>query len=403
MRILYITQFFDSTRGGGEVLFYSIAKQLSEKGHKVFVIRHRLHGESRYERLPHNLKVYAVNPSLEYKGGLPSTINQNLSYILNVVRLGLKIIKKENIDIIHANNYAPVFAGVILSRLTGRPIIITIHDVAFTNGLVFWKQWVEQFDAHPFLSLISYVGELLTLKLPVDAIHTVSETSRNDILSVQTKTPVFVIANGLDTKVYEIDNSEISYGDYVVYIGRCVFYKNVNTVIKAMKEVVGKNPNVKLIVVGDGPARHLWEKMAVECGVDDNVIFKGYVPYREKINILKNAAALVLPSVWEGFGLVILEAWAFKKPVIVSKVPPLTDIVEHGKDGFHVDPFNPKEWAAVLRMLLSDRALAKEMGEAGYNKLMKKFALQTTVKRLENLYIKIIRRRNTWVGTSFRN
>jgi glycosyltransferase involved in cell wall biosynthesis len=394
MRILYITQFFDATRGGGEVVFYSIAKHLAEKGHKVFVIRHKIHGENSREKLSPNLKVYSVNPCLEYKGGLPSTMNQNLLYILNAVRLGLKVIREENIDVIHANNYAPVFVGIILSRLTGRPIIITIHDVAFTNGLVFWKQWMKQFNAPSFLQLVSYVGELLTMKLPVDAIHTVSETSKKDILKVQKKAHVFVIPNGLDPTIYNTDNSEVRYDDYVVYIGRCVFYKNLNNVLKAMKKIIEKNPKFKLIVIGDGPVRPLWEKLAIELGVGDNVIFKGYVPDNEKINILKNATALVLPSVWEGFGLVILEAWALKKPVIVSRVPPLTDIVEHEKDGFHVHPFNPNDWAEFLETLLSNKSLAREMGEAGYRKLANKFVLQVTVQKLEDLYMQIIRRGN---------
>lgn len=394
MKILYLTQFFDATRGGGEVVFHYIAKKLAAKGHKVYVIRHKTRGENCSIRLS-NMKVYDINPSLEYKGGLPSTLNQNLLYIYNAVRLGLKVIKKEKIDVIHANTYTPVFVGVILSRLTGRPIIITIHDVAFTNGLIFWKQWMKQFNTSfpSLLSLVSYIGELLTFKLPVNVIHTVSETSREDILKIQNKKPVVVIPNGLDLTMYSFNDADTRYDDYIVYIGRCVYYKNLEVIIKAMKIVLEKNPKSKLIVIGDGPMRHSWEKLANDYGVMSNIIFKGYLSHEEKIDILKGATALVLPSVWEGFGMVVLEAWALKKPVLVAKVKPLSDIVTHGKDGFHANPFEPAKWAEYLEALLRDKNLARQMGEAGYVKLVNNFSVHNAINKLEDLYIRLTRAR----------
>jgi len=390
MKILFITQFFDATRGGGEVAFYLIAKQLAKKGHRIYVVRHKISDGDCLKDLPSNLLLYDINPPLKYAGGLPATIRQNLSYLYNAVRFGLKIVKREDIDIIHTNNYTPVFAGTILSKLTARPLVITIHDVALTNGLTFWKKWMRQFEVPSLIhSLIGYTGELLTLNMPVNVIHTVSKTSREDILKFRKKSPIFVIPNGIDLTMYKMKDSEVEYGDEMVFIGRAVYYKNLEVVLKAMKVVVRRNPNAKLVVIGDGPMKPIWQRLATSLGIGDNVDFLGYVPHEEKISVLKRATALLLPSTWEGFGMVILEAWALKKPVIVSRVRPLTELVDHRRNGFHAHPYNSAKWAEFMEHLLTNKSLAREMGEAGYSKLIENFTIQETVSKLEKLYIRL--------------
>jgi len=221
-----------------------------------------------------------------------------------------------------------------------------------------------------------------------DVIVTVSEASRNDILSVRKNAPIVVIPNGLATYSY-MRNSSVTYNDKVVFIGRAIYYKNLEVVLNALKFVVQRKPEAELIVIGTGPMRSLWEKLVTKYGICSNVTFKGHVSEEEKVKILSEATCLVLPSLWEGFGVVVLEAWALKKPVIVAKVKPLSDIVTHEKDGFHLDPFNPLEWAKHLQMLLQDKNLARRMGEAGYDKLVKNFTIQNSVDKLENLYIKL--------------
>jgi glycosyltransferase involved in cell wall biosynthesis len=82
--------------------------------------------------------------------------------------------------------------------------------------------------------------------------------------------------------------------------------------------------------------RRDWEDLVKHYGLGDIVEFKGYVSHKEKLYYLSRCRALVLPSTFEGFGMVILEAWALRKPVIVTDVEPLNKIVEHGVDGYIV-------------------------------------------------------------------
>ena len=85
-----------------------------------------------------------VSPKLKYKGGLPPSFSDNIRYVFNAVKEGLKVVKKEKIDIIHSNNFAPALAGSILSSLTSKPNITAIHDVFSLCGSDYWKLWGKQ-------------------------------------------------------------------------------------------------------------------------------------------------------------------------------------------------------------------------------------------------------------------
>jgi hypothetical protein len=86
--------------------------------------------------------IHAVGPELDYAGGLPATFLGNILYVLRAVAVGLRVAKSNGFDIIHANNYSPILAGLILSLLAHRPLVVTIHDVAAVNGLEFWRRWM---------------------------------------------------------------------------------------------------------------------------------------------------------------------------------------------------------------------------------------------------------------------
>jgi len=386
MNILIFTQFFNPTGGGGEVMFYQLAKQLGKKGHKVFIIKHRLSGLSwdRVQDLPLNVVVIEVNPPVIHRGGLPAGIVQNMLYILNSLRIGLRIVKNNYIDIIHCNTYSPLFVGWFLCKLTSIPMVVTIHDVASLHGYSFWKKWMEQFGRLSWLkALIAYLAELLVIKLSKN-IHAVSETSKKDILLFNSRCNVFVIPNSLDLEHYRF-GKDITYDGFILFIGRLVFYKHLEVVIEALK-LLKNRCDVRLVVLGDGPMRSKWEELVDKLNLKDMVEFKGYVSHREKLYYLSRCRALVLPSIFEGFGMVILEAWALKKPVIVANVEPLNKIVTHGLDGYVVEN-KPEIWAEYIHLLIADEELCRQMGNNGYWKLMTQYNMNKQIDELEKLYM----------------
>lgn len=392
MNILLLTQFFSATRGGGEVLFYLYAKELAKRGHRIYIIKHKLANELETITEDGNLLIYKINPILEHKGGLPANFIHNLLYLINSVRLGKYLINKHKIDIIHANTYIPVFGGYILSKITRKPLVVTIHDVASAEGLNFWLKWFKQFGRLALLkSMVAYIAEVLTIKLPKH-IYTVSLQSKNDISIYTNKsTRIYVIENGLDINMYNLNKSKSTDKNYIIFIGRLVFYKNIEIVLHALNIINNKlGKNIKFIIVGDGPMRKELEDLTKKLMLTSYVTFKGYVDHEEKLRLLSHSRLLVFPSTFEGFGMVILETWAFKKPVIVANVEPLCSIVKHGQDGFIADPYNAEEWASYILLLMEDARLADRLGLNGYNKLISNYTIEKAVDKLEDMYYNIL-------------
>ncbi|MGI0010214.1 MAG: glycosyltransferase family 4 protein, partial [Nitrosopumilaceae archaeon] len=161
MNILLLSQFFSTTRGGGEYVFSIIAKKLAENGHKVWIITNKISDED-YRNID-NVKIVFIPPTLEYKGGLPPSFFDNIRYSINAVTTGVKIIKNEKIDIIHSNNFAPALAGAILSYLTSKPHITTVHDVFSLCGKNYWKMWGAQSDVSKLNVLLAPFFEKLMI------------------------------------------------------------------------------------------------------------------------------------------------------------------------------------------------------------------------------------------------
>jgi UDP-N-acetylglucosamine:LPS N-acetylglucosamine transferase len=86
-----------------------------------------------------NIEIVFVPPTLEYKYGIPPTLWDHIRYSTNAVITGIKIIKKEKIEIIHSQNFFPILAGSVLAYLTSKPHIITIHNVFLHCGKNYWK------------------------------------------------------------------------------------------------------------------------------------------------------------------------------------------------------------------------------------------------------------------------
>lgn len=379
MKILLLSQFFSTTKGGGEYVFKTIAKNLAKNEHKVWVITNNVKGEEYHET--DNLKIIKVNPTLEYKGGLPPSFLENMQYVINAYKKGVSLIKKEKVDIIHSNNFSPALAGSLISYITKIPHITTIHDIFSTNDRNFWQKWANQANVSYTNSMLVPFFEKLMMKFKFDCIHTVSEATKNDIMNIGTKKSIWVIPNTIEDE--EVIKTELR-NEQFIYLGRLVFYKNIEVILRAFSIVTKKYPNAKLIIAGDGPHRDTLQKTAEK--IKDNIIFRGYVTPTEKFKLLAESNSLLFPSLCEGFGLVILEAFSQKKPVLTSNIPPMSDIIEDQKIGYLIDPHDEMAWAEKIIKLIKDPKLSQNMGESGYQVLKEKYNQEIFYQKLLNMY-----------------
>ena len=385
LNVLLLSQFFSTTRGGGEYVFSTIARKLAENDNKVWVITNKIKDENTDD--VKNITLVTVSPTLLYQGGLPPGFSDNLRYSFNAVKSGLEIIKKENIDIIHSNNFAPSLAGSILAALTSKPHITTVHDIFTLCGKDYWKRWGEQGNVSKINVTLAPFFEKLSIKLKHDCIHTVSNTTRDDLIKFGEKKPIHVIENSIiEPKTHNSKQNLIQF----IYVGRLVFYKNLEVIIRATSIARKQEPKIKLVIVGDGPHRKSLEELVKKEDLENNVKFRGYVTEDEKIQLISESNAMLFPSLCEGFGLVILEAFSQNRPVLVSNLRPMSEIITHKETGFVLDPYDEKAWAEHILQLIKEPQKSQIMGKNGNTVLKTKYTQEVFYENLVKMYNSVL-------------
>lgn len=169
-----------------------------------------------------------------------------------------------------------------------------------------------------------------------------------------------------DAKALDSMASDISVnysGLKFLYIGRLVSRKGVKKLIEACSLLKQKGlSDYTLILVGDGEERKVLESFIEKAGLSDNVVFTGWLSYGEIGGYFRASDVFILPSFEDTWGAVLLEAMAFGKPVVCSKLAGASEIVTEGKNGFIFDPYSPDELAEKLSMFFETPDLVAKMG-----------------------------------------
>ena len=376
MRVLLLTQYLSDSKGGGEHVMSMIARMIAGSGGRAWVVCSRVEGEQ-YPDIP-GVSVEFAGPAIGYEAGLPTGMAQNAAYALGAVRRG-RAIAKGGLDIIHSNNFAPAAAGALLSRMTGVPHVTAVHDVFSRCGEGYWARWRRQKGVSRLGAALAPRFERMMLRARHGAIHVPSEATAEDVRAMGARSPVHVVPNTIDPGPGRRAPSGGGGPASFVYVGRLVFYKNVETIIRATAIARKENPAVTLRVIGGGPQRGALEEAAGE-GVE----FCGHLDNEQKYAAIKGSAALLLPSTCEGFGLVLLDAFSCGVPVLVSDVEPLPTVA--GGGGMALPRGDAAAWASAMLELASDPARASRMGAEGAKRLSSEYSMERASSALLRMY-----------------
>jgi glycosyltransferase involved in cell wall biosynthesis len=200
-----------------------------------------------------------------------------------------------------------------------------------------------------------------------------------------------VIPYGIDTSHFEQSDPAAvravreRYGErLVISVGRLVYYKGFEVLIRAMATVRGK-----LLIVGDGPLRADLQSLAAELGVSGKVIFAGEINNADVVSYYHAADLFALASVArsEAFGIVQIEAMASGLPVVNTGLDSGVPFVSlHGQTGLTVPPADPSALAVAINQLLDDQSLRQSLGLAGVRRAKQEFGLDTMLNRTLQLY-----------------
>jgi glycosyltransferase involved in cell wall biosynthesis len=179
-------------------------------------------------------------------------------------------------------------------------------------------------------------------------------------------------------------------GLLIGYVGRIEVTKSVLLVIKAFEEVFKENDKAYLLIAGSGgdyveELKHYCSKLSSD--INSRIKWQMNFKAEEKPVIFHSLDVFILPSQNESFGLVFLEAWSCKKPVIGASIGAVRHVINEGVDGLLMRINDHHSLAQQLMKLLSDKALRTSMGENGFNKVKENYTWDIIVARLRQCYI----------------
>lgn len=215
-----------------------------------------------------------------------------------------------------------------------------------------------------------------------DAVITISNSTKKDILKNYhiDKNRIVVAYPGYNQNLYHVNKNieqinqiKSKYnieGEYILFIGTVQPRKNLIRLIEAFAQIIKTLPDLKLVVVGKikGIGRQSWMFEEIlekpkKLGIEQSIIFTDFVPDEDLPLLVNGAAAFILPSLWEGFGIPALDSMACGTPVIVSNISSLPEAV--GKAGLLIDPNSEEQIAQAIRTIYTDKKLRVRMSKQG--------------------------------------
>lgn len=408
IKVLHITPYFLPSIGGAEIGLYNLCEALNNVGVKSFVltngqtfegnilnslgIRPRLYPQIKnYEKIG-NVTIFRYKPIifLRFLNNLLAKISNNIIPIQHIegVSKVCKIIKNENIDIIHLQYFKNTsLLGYFAKKILKKPLIINlvgddiydpiipVHD----NQWRYYSKMLKKCSAT--VAACTFVKNLVKEKTGSEDIQ---------IIPYGVDTNKFKRLEGFDTsrimKKYNIGNND----KVVIAVQRLDPRKKVEILIHAAKKVINKVPNTKFLIVGDGPERARLEKLTKELHLIQNVIFTGKISEDALLRCYSIADIFSIHTLHEGFGIVYIEAMSMSLPIVTTYAHGNEDIIENGKNGFMVEPNNSDKLAEKIIFLLTNDEIRIGIARHNREEAVKKYDLNNIARRWKELYRKVI-------------
>ncbi len=320
-----------------------------------------------------------------------------------VLQLNLAMIDKcqtlasqARFDLMHVHDWLVCYAAKTLKRELDTPLIATIHATEHgrNNGL--------------FSELQRFIHKLeRDLSCEASKVIVCSRNMQDEVKTLFELSPdkVFVIPNGIDPKLFRINNVQIAKHLYpmrneqiILFLGRLVREKGAHLLLEAAPLILNSYPEAKFVFAGTGPALEDLQVLADRLQIKEKVVFLGYITDEERNMFLGKAKIAVFPSLYEPFGIAALEAMASGTPVVVSDVGGLSDTVDHARNGLKFYAGNPHSLADQVLELLANPVLATSLAQVALAEISR-FNWEEIAETTFTLYQQVVKQSKTQKAT----
>ena len=388
MRVVLACIRYPPAPGGAETHVAALAEGFVRRGHEVEVHTTDLHKEVPFERREMPAEVAGVRV-VRHRGRTPG---RTFHYVVAPTMVRALREAARRADVVHAHSYGyfPTMAAARAARAAGRPFVFTPHfhpPWSMEGGAarkLLRKVYDPTFGRYVLSRADRVVGvssgeiDVMARFLPVD------------------RAKVRVIPNGFHPARFEPRPSGAAFRrrlgvdpatPLVVFAGRLASNKGLHHLVPAFAALAERHPAARLVLAGeDQDQRARLEALAARLGVADRMHVTGHLDEADYRGALAAGDVFALPSEWEAFGIVLVEAMACGVPCVATRVGGAPDVVVEGETGLLVEHGDEAALAEALHRLLSDRALAARMGEAGRARAFREYAWDAVVERTLALY-----------------
>ncbi len=362
-----------------------LAKALVQQNHPVHLFTLDFPGSPNYEEMG-GVKVYRTATEL----GHPNFLTWVLLFNHFLTKKIAEVSHIVDFDVMHVHDWLAAFSGISFKYYLKKPMVLTVlsTEVGRAHGLrsadslsIDGIEWWATYEADKIIvcshSMKTEICE--HFNLPWDKVD--------------------VIPNAIDTTKYNfsVDRGSVRqrYGvgwgeKMILCVGRLVPQKGIEYFIRAIPRIASRYPEAKFIIVGEGWSRDFLEAEARSTGQRHKILFTGFVSDNEVINLMKSADVLVVPSVYEPFGIVALEGMATGVPVVASQVGGLSEVIEHDRTGLFVYPRSSESIAWGIDQVLSDPDHARWLTENAKDILHKAYTWEAVAMKTVEVYNKLV-------------
>lgn len=364
-----------------------LAQALSDRGDEVVVLT-RGSGPTATDETSGGVRVVrAASDEIAVDFTTESVLAWSAIFEHSLVRAGLGLVHGWQPDVIHAHDWLVAQTSRTLSVQTAAPVVATIHateygrqqgwlPLALQRGIHSIERWLCR-SAAAVITCSHFMADQ------------VSELFSLDPATVQ------VIGNGIDPAVWVPDPTlaehfrsqfAVGSGPLVAFAGRFVHEKGIQELIKAIPLLTAEHPDIRLVLAGTGHDLEEQRDRARRYGVEDRIFWPGFLDDHQLAALFGAADVVVVPSLYEPFGLVALEAQATGVPVAVSSTGGLCDLVQQGVTGQLFAPQSPAAIAEAVRSLLDDPARTAAMVTAARERAVAEYSWPQVAEAVARVY-----------------
>ena len=391
VRVCFISPEYLPLSGGTGSYVYYLSNELMKRGNSAYIVTG--YDESGDIKVNEQHRIFFLKT-------LKTPIVKSFQFAASASRKLNKMRSRLPVDITHVN--LPLVPSFAVPAGFGKALVTTVHST--------WKGEAEAIKGEPYSRLnanekfmvrFNWFLRLFEERMleRSNKIIAVSDFTRRELLQYYPveADKIRVIHNGVDTDKFKPASDKrkakaelgLSTADKAVLsVGRLYARKGLFTLIESAALVARKFGNVKFIIAGKGLSNEMAKLVnyAAKLGVKENLVFTGYFPDKKLPRLYQAADIFAFSTFYENLPFAVLEALSTGLPVVTTRVGGIPEMIESGRNGFLVEPFNSRELAEKILFYLEHPAEAAEMALSARRTIEEKFDWRLIVKKVLDVY-----------------